>query len=120
MIDSGTLRHMTGHHMQLKMLSKRKSSYSVEFGDDKSYLVRGIRSTLIELENRGNIHLNNIVFVLALHKNLLSFSSLEDKGDRVAFIDGIVVVWDKNESIEEDTMIGIHEGKLYRLINPLG
>ena len=83
---------MTDHHKQLKTLSKGKSSYSVELGDNKSYLVRGIGSTSIELENGGNIHLNNILFVPSLHKNLLSISSLEDKGDRVAFIDGKFVV----------------------------
>ena len=64
----------------------------MEFGDNKSYLVRGIGSTTIELENGSNIHLNNILFVPALHKNLHSISSLEDKGDRVAFIDGKVGV----------------------------
>jgi len=99
-IDSGALRHMTSHHNQLKTLSKGKSSYSIELGDNKSHHVRGTRSTSLELENGGNIHLNNIPFVQGLHKNLLSISSLEDKSDRVAFNDGRVVVWGKNSSIE--------------------
>ena len=69
------------------------------------------------MENGGNIHLN-ILFVPSLHKNLLSISSLEDKGGRVAFIDGRVVVWGKNSSIEDARMIGIREGRLYILITP--
>lgn len=70
-IDSGASRHMTGHHKQLKPLSKGKSLYSVELGDNKGYPVRGIGSTSIELENKGHIHLNNILFVPGFHNNLL-------------------------------------------------
>lgn len=71
-IDSGASRHMTSHQKQLKPLSKGKSSYSVELGDNKSYPVRGIGSTSIELENGGHIHLNNILFALGFHNSLLS------------------------------------------------
>jgi len=118
-IDNGASRHITGHHKQLKTLSKGNSSYSIELGDNKSYLVRGIGSTSLELENGGNIHLNNILFVPILHKNLLCISNLEDKGDIMDFIDGRVVVWSKKSSIENARMIGIREGRLYRLITPL-
>jgi len=37
----------------------------------------------------------------------------------VAFIDGKVVVWSKNSSIENARVIGIQEGRNYRLISPL-
>jgi len=110
---------MIGHHKQLKTLSKGKSSYSVELGDNNNYHVWGIGSSSIELENGDNIDLNNILFVPGLHKNLLSISSLEDKGDRVAFIDGKVIVWGKNSSIENARVIGIHEGRLYKMSSSL-
>jgi len=58
----------------------------VELGDNKSYLVKGIESTSIKLEDESNIHLNNILFGPSLHNNLVSISSLEDKGDRIAFM----------------------------------
>ena len=61
----------------------------------------------IELENGSNIHLNNILFIPGLYKNLLSISSLEDKVDKVAFTDGKVVVWSKDSSIENARVIGI-------------
>lgn len=73
----------------------------------------------MELDNGGNIHLNNILFVPGLQKNLLSISCLEDKGDRVTFIDGKIVVWDKNSRIENEKIIGIREGRIYRLLTPL-
>lgn len=109
---------MTCEHKQLKTLSRGKSSYSVELGDKKSYLVRGIGSTSLELENGGNIHLNNILFISGLQKNILSISYLEDKLDRVAFVDVKVVIWDKRSSIENAKIIGIREGRLYRLMTP--
>ena len=110
---------MTGHSNRLKTLSKGKSTYSVELGEDKSYPVRGIGSTSIKLENGSNIHFNNILSFPGLHKNLLSISSLEDKGNRVASIDGKVVVWSKDSSIEKAKVIGIREGRLYKLMSPL-
>ena len=117
-IESGASRHMTGEHKQLKTLSRRKSSYFVEIGDRRSYHVRGIGSTSLELENGGNIHLNNILFVSGLQKKLLSISCLEDKVDIVAFIDGKVMVWDKGSSINNAKIIRIHEGRLYKLLTP--
>ena len=59
--------------------------------------MKGIGSTSIKLEDGSNNHLNNILFVPGLHKNLLFVSSLEDKGDKIAFIDGEVVVWGKTQ-----------------------
>ena len=117
-IDSGASRYMKSEHKQLRTLSRGKSSYSVELGDKKNNHVRGIGSTSLELENKGNIHLNNILFVPGLQKNLLSISCLENKGAKVVFIDGKVVVWDKNSSIENAKMIGIREGRLYGLLTP--
>ena len=79
----------------------------MELGDNKSYPVKGIGSTSIKLEDGSNIHLNKILFVPGLLKNLLSISNLEDKGDRVAFIDGKVVVWGRDASLDQAKFIGI-------------
>jgi len=106
-IDSGASRNMVVHSKQLKTLSKGKSTYSMELGNNKSYLVKGIESTSIKLENGSNIHLNNIPFVPSLHKNLLSISRLENKGERVAFVDGKVVEWSKDSTVEQAKVIGI-------------
>lgn len=92
-IDSGASRHMTRECGQLKTLSKWNSSHSVELGDNNNYSVKGIGSTSFELESSGNIHPNNIPYVLGLKKKLLSISCLEDKGDRVEFVHGKVIDW---------------------------
>lgn len=57
--------------------------------------MKGIGSTSLELEIGGSIHLNNILYVPSLKKKLLSISFLEDKGDRIAFVDGKVLIFGK-------------------------
>jgi hypothetical protein len=55
------------------------------------------------------------MFVQCLKKNLLSISALEDKGFRVAIMDGQVLLWPKNSSMDKATVIGVREGGLYKL-----
>jgi len=81
--------------------------------------MKGIRSISLELEYSGSIHLNNILYVPGLKKKLLSISDLEDKGDRVAFVNGKVLFWAKGSSIDDDRVIRIREGTLYRIYTPL-
>ena len=44
--------------------------------------------------------------------NLLSISSLYNKGDRVAFIYGKVLMWSKGKTLEDVVVIGEEEGGL--------
>jgi hypothetical protein len=52
-----------------------------------------------------------------LKKNLVSISCLEEKGDRVAFVDGKVLVWSKDSKIENTKVIENREGRLYKLLS---
>lgn len=117
-IDSGSLRHNAGERKQLTNLSRGSSTHKVKFGDINNYLVEGIGYTSIKLEYGGNFHLNEILYAPILKRNLLSNSCLEDKGNRIALIDGKVVVLAKGSSIENVMTIWIHEGRFYRLLTP--
>ena len=70
----------------------------------------------MKLDNGSKLHLNNILYVLGLKKNLLLISCLEDKGEMIAFVDGKVLVWGKGSSIDKARVIGVHEGSLYPVI----
>lgn len=50
--------------------------------------------------------MSGIIFVPGLKKNLLSIFALEDKGYRVSFVDGKVLVWHKDSSIDFGDVIG--------------
>ena len=103
---------MTGYRSTLTDLSEKESSLNVELGDDAKYLVKGVESTSFQLDLGAILHMNDILFVLGLKKNLLSISALEDKGFRVAFVDGQVIVWPKDSNMDSARVIGVREGGL--------
>jgi hypothetical protein len=61
------------------------------------------------------LHIEEILFVRGLKKNLLSVLALEDKGFRVTFMDGEALMWPKDGDMSSADVIGVREGGLYRL-----
>jgi hypothetical protein len=115
-IDSGASRHMTGDQARLSSLNEKKTSYKVELGDKSTYPVEGFGQASVKLKTGNNVHLSNVLYVPGLEKNLVSISCLEDKGNIIAFVDGKVLSWHKDSSIENARVIGTREGNLYRLL----
>jgi hypothetical protein len=97
-------------------MNEKQISHRVELGDKNSYAVKGIGKASIKLESGNNVHLSNVLYVPGLKNNLVSISCLEDKGDRIAFVDGKVLIWSKYSKIEDDRVIGIRERRLYKLL----
>jgi hypothetical protein len=54
--------------------------------------------------------MKDVLYVLGLKNNLLSISSLDEKGFRVSFIDGEFLMWPRGKSIDDVTVIGVQEG----------
>ena len=52
-----------------------------------------------------------------MKRNLVSISALEDKGYRVTFVDGKVLTWHKDSSMNTTKLIGVREEILYHLIS---
>ena len=50
-----------------------------------------------------------------MKKNICSISTLDAKGMRVTFLDGQVLMWPKGKTIDYATIIGEHDGVLYKL-----
>jgi hypothetical protein len=115
-IDSEASRHMTGYQARLSNLNEKKTSYKVELGDKTTYPMEGFGQASIKMKTSNYVHLSNVLYVPGLEKNLVSISFLEDKGNTIAFIDGIVLSWHKDSSIENARVIGSCEGNLYRLL----
>jgi hypothetical protein len=90
-IDSGASRHMTRDQVILSSLNEKKTSYKVEIGDKNTYPVNGIGQASIKLKTCNNVHLSNVLYVPILENNIVSISFLEDKGNRIPFIDGEVL-----------------------------
>jgi hypothetical protein len=118
-IDSGASRHMTGDQARLSNLNEKKTSYKVELGDKTTYPVEGFGQASIKMKIGNYVHLSNVLYEPGLEKNLVSISCLEDKGNRIAFVDGKVLSWYKDSSIENARVIGSREGNLYRLLKQM-
>jgi hypothetical protein len=97
LIDSGVSRHMTGDRENLSSMKEKETCHKVELGDNNSYAVKGMGKASIKMELGNNVHLNNVSYVPSLKKkNLVFISCLEDKRERIAFVDGKVLVWSKD------------------------
>jgi hypothetical protein len=99
-MDSGASKHMTKFRSSLMKLTKKSSSLQVELGDDSRHAVKGIREASYQLDSCNSISIKDVLFVQGLNKNLLSISALEDKGFRVAFVDGQVLLWPMGSNID--------------------
>ena len=58
--------------------------------------MKGVGNVTLQLNQGNTIHLQDVLYVLDLKKNLVSILELEDKGYKVNFSNGKVCVWKKN------------------------
>ena len=107
---------MMGYHCALTDLMEHKSFVEVEMGDETSYSIQGIGSTSFILDSGTDLKIIEIMYVLGIKKNLLSESTLEDKGFRVTFMEGKALLWHTDSSLESAIEIGVRVGGLYKLL----
>ena len=88
-------------------------------GDNATYLVKGTGIVTLHLSQGQVLCLQDALYIPDLKKNLVSISAMEDKGFKVAFIDGKVCIWKKN--FKEALTIGFRVDTLYQVGgSPLG
>jgi hypothetical protein len=71
----------------------------VELGDEKCYKIEGVGSISFRLESGARLHVDEVLYVLGLKKNLLSVATLEDKGYWVIFKDRKELLWAKGSHL---------------------
>ena len=99
LVDSGASKHMTGNRGVLTIYRMKKFTTQVDLGDDSTYKIEGVGSTSLQLDLGTVLHIDDILYVPGLKKNLLSVAGLEDKGYKVLFIDNKVLLWENNENL---------------------
>jgi hypothetical protein len=55
------------------------------------------------------LHIEEILYVLVLKKNLIYVAVLEDKGYRVIFMDKKSLLWSKNQELSSTILIGLYK-----------
>eukprot|EP00253_Pinus_taeda_P019375 PITA_19375 len=118
LIDSGASRHFTGYKESLSNLIENETNLEIVFGDNAKYPMKGVGNVTLQLNQGNTIHLQEVLYVPNLKKNLVSVSAMEDKGYKVTFIDG-KVVWKKN--FKGAFTLGFRVDSLYQVgVSPLG
>jgi hypothetical protein len=107
---------MMGDQSRLSNINEKKTSYKVELGDKTTYPMEGFGQASIKMKIGNYVHLRNVLYVPGLEKNLVSIYFLEDKGNRISFVNGKVLSWHKDSNIENVRVIESREGNLYRLL----
>eukprot|EP00253_Pinus_taeda_P015659 PITA_15659 len=88
-------------------------------GDNVTYPVKGIRTITLHLNQGQTLHLQEVLYVPDLNKNLVSISAMEKKGFKVSFIDGKVCIWQRNP--RDAFALGFRVECLYQVVgSPLG
>eukprot|EP00253_Pinus_taeda_P002593 PITA_02593 len=96
LIDSGASRHFIGYKEAISNLIEKKTNMEIILGDNVTYLVKGIWTFTLHLNQGQTLHLQEVLYVPDLKKNLVSISMMEDKGFKVTFVDVKICVWKRN------------------------
>ena len=86
-----------GKNKTLSKLEEKNSPQKVSLGDDYQYPIKGIGEASYKFDSGNPLKMKEVLYVPGLKKNLLSISALDKKGFRVAFIDGQVLVSQREE-----------------------
>jgi hypothetical protein len=108
--------HLTRFKDSFSNVRRKKFHTKVELGDNGTYAIKGIGSTSLKLELGWSLHLEEVLYVPGLKKNLLSVGVLKDKGYTVAFTNGKDIMWPSGGDMSSTIEIG----NVYRLTrNPI-
>jgi hypothetical protein len=113
LVESGASKNMIGYKEILSDLETKYFAEHVELGDKKNYKIEGVGSISFILESRDRIHVDEVLYVHRLKKNLLSVATLEGKGYWVIFKDRKALLWDKGSHLSTTEPIGTRSGGLY-------
>jgi hypothetical protein len=113
--DSGASHHMTGVREYFTDLTEI-GYLEVVLGDDS--VVKSVSSGTVSFQRESlpPMLLRDVLYVSGLKKNLVSVSTIEDRGYEVLFHDGRVLLYPKGSSITSAKVIGIQKEKLYKLM----
>jgi hypothetical protein len=90
---------MTGYKEILLDFETKSFEDHVELGDEKCYNIEGVGSISFRLESQARLHVDEVLYVPGLKNNVLSITTLEDKGYWVMFKDMKALLWDKGRHL---------------------
>ena len=80
------------------------------------HAVKWVGCVTFQLDSRGSLEMAEVLFVPELKVSLLSVLTLEDEGYGVMFECGHVFIYLEGATLDSTTMLGVRQGRLYRLL----
>jgi hypothetical protein len=126
-INSGDSSHMTGVREHLTDLRDTEARMAIALGDDTKVmmeialgddtLVRVVGSIVtFQRDGMQPISFKDVLYVPGLKKNLISVSTLQDRDLEVSFKGTEVLIHPKGSCLTSGKVIGVRDGKLFRLL----
>jgi hypothetical protein len=115
LMENGASKHMTCYKYSLSNLTHNDSLHKMKLGDDYQYPMKGVGESSYKLDSGNVMKMKEVFYVHGLKKNLLSISTLDEKGYRVSFDDGQYLMWPRGNTFDDVMVIGVEEGGLYKL-----
>ena len=106
---------MSGVREVFSEITERDIDVEVELGDDRVVRVVGKGTVAFQREFRPLQMFRDVYYVPGLKRNLISVSTIEDRGLEVLFRGGHVYILSKGASFAFAKVIGMRIGKLYKL-----
>jgi hypothetical protein len=111
-MESGASKHIIGYKGSFSNLTHKDSLKKVKLGYDYQYPIKGVGEASYKLDSGKPMKMKEVFYVPELKKNRLLISSLDEKGYRVAFVDGQVLMWPRGNTFDDIVVIGVQEGGL--------
>ena len=84
-------------------------------GKNSTYPIKGSSFVSFHLDQGKTLTLQEFLYVPSLKKNLMSISTIEDKGMIVAFINGKVLTWPSRSNMRDALTLGSRCEGLYKI-----
>jgi hypothetical protein len=114
-IDSRASSHMTDVRENFTDLRDPEIKIEIALGDDNIVRVAARGTVTFQRDTMPPISFRDVLYVPGLKKNLISVSTLQDRGLEVSFRGIEVLIHPKGSRITFGKVIGVRDGKLYRL-----
>jgi hypothetical protein len=114
-IDSGASSHMSGVREHFTDLTESGIKLEIVLGNNTIVRAAGRGTVSFQRELRPPMVFRDVLYVPGLKKNLISVSTIQDRGFEVSFRGDEVLIYPKGSNITSTRVIGTRDGKLYRL-----
>jgi hypothetical protein len=115
-IDSGASSHITNVRENFTDLRDTEVRIDISLGDNRIVTVARVGTVSFRREGLPPISFIDVLFVPGMKKNLISVSTLQDRGLEVLFRGTEVLIYPRGDSIDSGQVIGAREGDLYWLL----